>query len=474
MKTRILFGIILTFTSIYSSLSAQQEQWSLSKCIDHALEHNLQIQQQQLSTEINNNYKNQAMMNFAPNINGGATHTYNIGQKIDPYTNTFASDKVRSNNFYASSSITLYNGLRQVNNYQKSQLDYEASKLDLEQTKQDIILAITNAYLQVLFAMELENNAQNQVNITQQQVDRTKKLVEIGSLAKGSLLEMEAQLANEELALVNARNSHQMAKLNLAQLLVIDNVDEFSIVKPNLDIPSNYLLDDSVNAVINYALHNQNSVKSAELKVESAEKSLAISKGALAPTLTFSGSYGTGYSGAARQPIGDIDTLFVPFGITESLETVYVPNYSAEYAIIPFADQINNNLNKSFGFNLTIPIYNNGSAYYGIKNASANVEIAKLNQQQTINTVTQNIQQAYYDAHAAYQKYLASEKSFKALQESFKYTNEKFNVGMVNALDFNDAKNKLAKAESDLLQAKFEYIFSLKILDFYKGIELKL
>lgn len=472
MKVRLSLITIITLFAFTSR--AQDEKWSLVKCIEHAIENNLQIQQQELTTEINHNFKKQAAMQFAPNINGGANHTYNIGQTIDPFTNTFASDKVQSNNFYISSSITLFSGFQQYNNYQKSKLDHEAAKLDLEQTKQDITLAIVNAYLQVLFAIELQENSLQQVKITEQQVARTKKLVEVGSLAKGSLLEMEAQLANEELALVNAQNNLQLSKVNLAQLLDLKDINSFDIIKPNLGVSGSYILNDSVQSIIDYALNNQYSVKSAELKLKSAEKSLAISRAGLSPRLSMNGSYGTGYSGAAITPIGEPTYSSQLIGFTEGGENVYVPNVDYNYEVIPFNDQIDNNLNKSFGFNLSIPIYNNGQNYYGIKNSANNVQIAKLTQQQTINTVTQNIQQAFYDAQAAHSKYLASNKSLSALEESFKYTNERFNVGMVNALDFNDAKNKLAKAESDLLQAKYEYIFTLKILDFYKGTELKL
>jgi outer membrane protein len=474
MKWFGIVTLVFLLSAFTNKVQSQQEKWSLQKCIEHALENNLQIKQQDLSVQISGNNKQMSLLRIAPTVNLGGDHSYNFGQTIDRYTNTFASDRVQSDNFYGSTRMTIFSGLQQYNNYKKSQLDFEASKLDAEQQRRDVVLTIVNSYLQILFAMELKSTAEAQVAITEQQVQRTKKLVEVGSLAKGNLFDMEAQLANEELAMVNAKNSLDLAYLNLAQQLVIVDVENFRILKPDLKLPSNAVLNESAASLVEHALMNQSNIKSAELKTLSAEKSVAISKGALLPSLSVSGSFGSGYSGAAKSPIGNPIVNMQLAGATESGEGVYLPTYDYTTSVIPFANQIDNNLNKSVGFSLTIPIFNGGQTHYGIKNAKSNLEITRLTEEQTVNAVTQNIQQAYYDSKAAYQKYLASNKSVLALKESFKYTNERFSVGMVNALDYNDAKNKLAKAESDLLQAKFEYIFTLKILDYYKGIDLGL
>lgn len=452
----------------------QTEAWDLNKCVEYALDNNIQIQQSEINQDLSKQNLIQDRAALLPDLNGVASHNYNIGQRIDPFTNTFASNRVQSNNFYISSNFLVFNGLQQFNSIKKSELDYEASEKDAEQQRNDIILAIVNAYLQVLFTEEIYNTTLSQLEVTEQQVKRTANLVEVGSLARGSLLDIESQLASEELALVNAENNRDLAYLNLAQLLLLDPAT-FKIVKPQLEVPAEPLLNQNPMDIAESAIQNQANIQAADLRIQSAEKSLAIARGARSPRLSFSYSYGTGYSGAARTPIGTPIPTFDTVGFTAtSYESVVIPGFTSDYKTTPFVDQLDQNLNRSYGFNLSVPIFNKWQVQTNVNRAKLNVEMAQLNKELLENSVSQNIQQSYYDAKAAFKKYNATMKAVGALKESFKYTQERFNVGMVNTIDFNDGKNKLLKAESDLLQAKYEYIFKLKILDYYKGTPLSL
>ncbi|MFA4853526.1 MAG: TolC family protein [Bacteroidales bacterium] len=467
----ILFALMLCFSA------NAQKTWSLQNCIDYALANNISIKQQQLAEQLAKINLLQSKAGILPGINGGASHAYNYGKTIDMYTNQFASNTVQSDNFYLSSSVTLFSGFQLLNNIKQNKIDLQTSQYDLDKMMNDLSLNISTAYLQILYNIEILNNAGNQLGITNQQVIRTKKLVDAGTLAKGTLLTLEAQAATEDFAVVNAQNNLDLSYLTLTQMLDLSAVDNFKIEIPKLDVPAESSLLTKPEQIYSFALGKQPEIKSAELKVKSSEISLSIAHGLRSPILSLRASYGTGYSGASKRLKGfqmsELDTI----GFTAQTPPVYVvsPGYTYEYENTPFKDQFNDNVNKSISFNLSIPVFNGWQTNAAISKAKIAIQNAEYSLQTTKNTLYKSIQQAYADAVAALNKYKSSQKSVEALKESYKYAEQKFEVGLVNTTDYNDAKNKLAEAGSNLLQAKYEYVFRLKILDFYMGkpIELK-
>ncbi|MCE3278441.1 MAG: hypothetical protein K0S44_632 [Bacteroidetes bacterium] len=450
--------------------------WSLEECIDYALKNNIQVKQSELNTSLSKVNMLQSEGNFLPSINGNASHSYNIGRTIDRFTNQFADAQVLSQNLYVSAEITLFSGFQNINSLKQSRYQYLASKYDVDKMKNDVSLNVATAYLQTLYTMDAADNARNQALITAAQVERTKKLVDAGASAKGTLLDMQAQLALEELAVTDAQNQLDIALLSLTQLLNLPNTEGFSIVKPDLTAVSESLLSATPTAVYNAAISNLPEVKSAEYNLKSASKAVDVAWGGLSPRLSFSASYGTGYSGASQRVIGLPEfSTYAPNGdITSSGDTVYTPVFTnPTFEKIPFSDQYRDNVNKSFGFYLQIPIFNK----FQTKTAIDRAKIQKLSAELTIEStklqIQKNVQQAFADANAGLKKYASSTKALEAMQESFKYTEQKFNVGMVNTTDYNTAKNKMTKAQSDLLQAKYEYVFKAKVLDFYQGKPLK-
>ncbi|OFY94744.1 MAG: hypothetical protein A3K10_04860 [Bacteroidetes bacterium RIFCSPLOWO2_12_FULL_31_6] len=314
------------------------------------------------------------------------------------------------------------------------------------------------------------------MGISAAQVDRTKILVDAGTIARGTLLDIQSQYALEELNVTNAQNQLDISYLNLAQLLNMPSAEGLAIVKPELNIGGDALLTATPTQIYNSAVSNLPEIKSAEFNVKSAEKSVVVAKGGLSPRLTFSASYGTGYSGASQR-FSTLPTFqgYSPNGdITSSGDTVYSPLFSSgTFEKTPFGDQYKDNVNKSFGFFLTVPIFNRWQTKTSIDRARIQKMNADLTVESTKLQIQKNVQQAYADASAGLKKYNASLKAIEAMQESFKYTEQKFNVGMLNTNDYNDSKNKLIKAQSDLLQAKYEYVFKTKVLDFYQGKPLK-
>jgi outer membrane protein len=476
----ILFSAVLPFVSMQAQTALKQSAkvWTLHDCIDYALANNIQVKQQQLSEQVAKINLLQSNLSLFPGIEADASHGYNYGRTIDMFTNQFATSTVQSDNFYLSSSITVFDGFQLLNTIKQNRINLQASQYDLDKMMNDISLNIATAYLQILYNIELLNNAQNQLDVTKQQVDRTKKLVDAGTAAKGDLLTLEAQAASEDLNVVTAQNTLDLSYLLLSQMLNLTSPDSFKIAIPQIDVPSETAILLKPEQVFAFAMNTQPEIKSAELKVQSSEVGLSIARGMRSPIISLRGSLGTGFSGDSKQIKGTpsysgLDTI----GYTYSTTPVAVvqPQFAYQTETIPFKDQIKDNFNKSISLNLSMPIFSGWRTNGNISKAKIAVQNAEYTLQTTKNTLFQSIQQAYADATAARNKYQSSQKSVDAMKESFKYSEQRYNVGLVNSVDYDDAKNKLVVAESNLLQAKYEFVFRLKILDFYMGkpIELK-
>jgi outer membrane protein len=483
MKTRMInmlagkaafIGMLLLSGSSMVAWS-QPASMSLEDCINYALDHNIDIKKQVLMVENQKQGLLQSKLGLLPSINGGATHGYNWGQTVDRYTNQFATSRVQSNNFYLSGDMALFQGMRQVNTIKQNQLNLMASQYDLDLIMDDISIAVAGFYLDILYNRELLEVARAQLDVTQQQVNRMQKMLEAGTIAKGDLLSIEAQAATEELAVVNAENNLDISYLSLQQLIDYPVSADFKIEVPELRPIEAPQISISAEDIFNVALDVRPEIKSAEKRVESAEKGVSIARSYLSPTLNLSGTWATGYSGAAQQGFDTLSSI-VPIGYVEStFEPVVTPyEYPSQFQVIPFIDQLQNNHNRSVGLSLQIPIYNGWQVRTAISQAKLAQEEAQYTLTQTRLNLNKTIQQAYADAVAALKNFSAAGKKVQAQQEAFKYAEQKFEVGMMNAVDYNEIKKELTRAESDLLQAKYRYIYTTTVLDFYMGKPLTL
>jgi outer membrane protein len=463
LKYITLFCLILIGNSSFA-----QQQWTLQQCVEHAMKNNLQVRIAILNNELNQANLKQSKANALPNLNFGANNTYNFGQTIDRFTNQFANTRVQSINLGAQTQWNLFNGLQNYHTIKQNEINLMTGKYEIDRTKNDVSLNIANAFLQIVLAKELVNITQNQVNTTNIQLARIKKLVEAGALPKFNQLDIESQLSSEELNVVNAQNQFNIASLNLALLLNL-NPDDFSVSIPDLPDPNELPLNFTAQQVYLSALTNQPIIKSAENQVLSAERGIKIAKSAISPSLIFSGSLGTGYSGLAKQ-IAGYDSTIATIGFTalgrEEVKSLFV-NPVLEDS--PYGKQFKDNINRSLGLTLNIPLFNNLQTHTAITRAKINLESARLQLLQTKFDLQRTILQAYTDANGALKKFNATEKSVIALKESFKYAEQRYNVGAANAVDYNTQKNNVTNAEAQLLQAKYEYIFKAKVLDFYLG-----
>ena len=448
---RKLFSFILTWLIISPGVIFSQEKlWSLEECIRYAIDNNIQIKQQVLQTRYQENILLQSKLNLLPTLNGQATHNYSFGRALDETTYEYTENQnIQSNSFYAGGNLNLFRGLQNFNTIKRNEYQLLASELDLETIKNSISMNIALAYLQILLNRELVSATENQLQITKQQIDKTNKMFIAGSVAKGNLLQIEAQAASEELQLINLKNQLDISYLTITQMLELGSPACFQIVIPEIQIDTNTLISENVDDIFDLALKTRPEIKSAEMNLTASEYDLKIANGGRSPSLSMNHSVTTRYSDIA----------------------IKMSNPTENYK---FSEQLNDNLNYGVGFSLSIPILNGWQVNRNIANSRISIENSRYALEGERKNLYKNIQQALADATAALKKYTASIKAVASMEESFRYTEQKFNVGMVTPVDYNAAKTQLLNAQSDMSQAKYEYVFKTKVLDFYKGLPLNL
>jgi outer membrane protein len=452
-----ILTVMLALVWGLSATHAQTRQWSLEECINHAIENNIQIKQQALQTQFQENAHTLAKMRLLPTLNGSASHNYSFGRALDETTYSFTENEtIRSNQFFAGSNVTLFNGLQNYNNIIKTRYEVIAAEYDLERIKDNVSLSIALSYLQILLTKELIAATGAQLGITTQQIDKIGKMVDAGSLARGNLFDIQAQAAREELQLINLQNQLDLSILNMTQLLELSSPDGFDIVTPAIDIEPAAIAGGNVTDIFDTAVGTRPEIKGAETRLDIAGIDIKIAKAGLMPRLTLNSSFSTGYSDIRRKLLG-IDPLTGPI-----------------YGDYSFADQLNDNINYGLGFSLSIPIFNGWQVRTNIKNSQIQQQNSQFQLENSRKQLFKDIQQASADAVAALKKYAASEKAVEATQESFRYSEQRFNVGLVTPVEYNASKTQLLNSQSDLLQSKYEYVFKIKVLDFYQGIPIKL
>ena len=453
----IIGGLSLLFEPLALS---QEKIWSLEECVKHAIDNNIQIKQQMIQTEYQKNALTLSKLNLLPTLNGSASHNYSFGRALDQTTYQFTSNQtIQSNNFSIGGNLILFNGLQNFNTIKKNSYTLLASEEDLKNITDNIALYVALDYLQVLLNKELVTATDEQLQITLQQIEKTRKLVEAGSSARGNLLQIEAQAAQEEVQLINLKNQLDISYLNLTQLLELKTPAGFEIAAPQITLDTNTVITGNIDEIFALAEGRRPEVKSSEYNLNSSEYALKVAQGGRSPRLSMTHSFSTGYSDARKKILG--------YDMTTTPPTPIYGNYS-------FADQVNDNISYGLGFSLNIPILNGWQVNTNISNSKLAIENSQYALEATKKTLYKSIQQAYADAVAALKKYTASNKAVVSSEEAFRYSEQKFNIGLVTPVDYNTAKTALLKAQSDLAQAKYDFLFKSKVLDFYKGIPISL
>lgn len=475
IRTSLLALAILSFPAF-----AQNELpsvWSLEDCVAYALEKNISVRQAEMQLNIAGNNLQTAQYDYLPNLNFSSNYFWNFGLNIDPVTNQISQQNRQTANFNLSSNWLIYNGGRKYNTISQNNLSRKAAQLDFQQARNDLSLNVASAYLQILLNQEIAAVANEQQRISQLQVSRTAKLVDAGSLPKGELLQLEAQLARDRQNSIATANAVAISKLQLANLLQLENPNDFEVGSPTLALPDPTILSRSPQSVYNAALETQPIIRAAEFRTLASDEAIDIAQGGYLPTLSMVAQIGSNYSDQIPNVTGS-SQQFLPIGQvfnTGDLVTTLQPQVIPEIdGVKPFNTQFTDNLNEVVGLNLQVPIFNRMAVKNSVQNAKINADIAKLNLESEKNRLRQTIYQAHADAKAALLQYQAAEKAVQANKEAFDYAQKRFEVGAINQVDFEAAKNNMASAQSQFVQAKYDYIFRIKILEFYLTNAVKL
>jgi outer membrane protein len=444
MKKFIIQTYFLVFSFVHITAQDPNELWSIERCINYAHENNLQVKRQYLNVDLAKEDLNQSYYEVLPKLNGGFDHQFSNGRSLNIEAYKWENTRKQQGSIGISSDLTLFNGFRNLNSIQYKKYSFLSAQEDLEKVKNDITLSIATAYLQILFNEEILNVARSQYEVTLLQVNKISRLVEVGNLSKGELLQIKAQAASEKLNVATSQNVLNMAVLELTQILDLDSIGNFRISHPeNLSVES-MGVPEAVGDIFKVAVASLPEIKSSEYSVKMAEKYLAYEKGLRSPSLTMGGLYYSRYLKGAYNPLDP--------GI--------------EYF---YKDQLKNNQYSQLSLGLDIPVFNRMKTQTTISKARIRLEDSQFELDQKMQLLYKTIQQLHGNALAALEKYYSGLEAVTSDEEVFKYTQQKYDVGLVNSVDYNISKNNLLKAKSDLLQAKYEFIFRMKIIDFYKG-----
>lgn len=442
---------IIAVSFLLLSISTQsQSAWTLKQCIDYAIDNNIEIKQQTLAVkgaEIDlNTSKNQHL----PDLTASLSQSFNFGRSANQTTGIREARTASLTDMSVSTSVPIFTGFRITNQIKANEQTLYAAMAGLNKAKENMGLQIASYFLDVLFKKEILKVFKEQVSLTQKQVDRTSILVETGKVAESQLYDIKAQLAKDELNVTTSDNDLKLSLLNLAQVLNLQSIEGFDVEAPQLteavmvkDVLGGLVKPDIVYAE---AVQIRPHVKEAEFNVESTKKALKVAQAGYWPTLSFQ----AGYSNGIGHTYGN--------GITNT----------------SIADQLGENYNMQFGFNLSIPIFNRFQTRNQVRQARLNIENQQLVLENVKLSLYKEIQQAYQNATAAQAKFVSTEKAYEAAAKSFKYAEERYQIGKTSVFEYNEAQTKLISSKSEQIQAKYDFVFRTKILNFYQGKEVTL
>lgn len=456
---RIWYGIV-AFLTVGCTAANGQGAWDIERCIRHAVEHNIQVKQGFNSVETARIDNTQAKLNYLPNLSAGAGYNASFGRSLDPTTYNYISGATVNNvNGSLSLNTQLFAGMQKMHSLRRSEFSLMALVKEVERIKNEITISVAGAYLQVLYNKEQVGVSENQIVTLQGQIERTSRLVEAGALPLGSRLELEAQLATEQYNLVNYRNQGINALLNLTQLLELRDVPDFDVEVPDSTVLAASFAaqapgQPSVGEVYSLAL-GLPQIEAEKLRRKMAEQDVSIARARYYPTLGFGASYGSSWSDARKKP-------------------QLLPDGTINYGNYPFFDQFSDNASSALQFSLSVPIFGGLNTRNNVRKTKVALRNAELGVQLAEDRLYKEIQQAWTDASGSLERYRSAQSSVRSNEESFRNTENKFNAGAATAVDYNVALNNLVSARSMLIQARYEYIFKMKILDFYRGIPITL
>ncbi len=486
------FLIVLFPVSISLAQEAKDDSWSLEECIDYALKNNLTVKQSEYNVEDYQIQWSQSKAGMYPSANMGGGYTNLWGRSINPTTNLFTNQRIQSLGLQFSADYTLYGGSQLRNTVKRNKMNLQGSTYDLEKIRNDVMLNVTLGFLTVILNIELHENAKYQLDITKAQLETTSKQVKAGALPYSSELDLIAQVESNEVQVINTENEVRIAYLRLKQFLLLPAETPFEIIIPELDLEDIESIAVTSNEVFSTAENIMPQIKSVDMAVQSADVLVKIARGGLDPRLTVGANMYSNYSSASDRerfladPDGSSTTYPTENGywinpLDPDPLTNRIPVFkdfefpNGEFVdSYPIGPQLQDNWSYSVNLNLYIPIFNGLQFRSQYQRAKIQSKQAGIVAKQTRQNLRQTIEIAYADALAASKTYNASDKQVISLEESFRAAEKSYNLGAMNIYDYQVASNNLFRAKSDLLRSKYNYIFTVKVLDFYLGKPLTL
>ena len=467
----------ITFTALIFCVSfyMQGQTLTLQECVELALEKNITIKQSELDIANAELDKSNAFGNFLPNINAQTSHSWNIGLNQNITTGLLENLTTQFSSLGVNMGVDIYNGLQNVKRLHRANLAIIAQQYNLADITDDTALLVANSYLQVMFNREQLGVQESQFAVSLKELERTKILIEAGVLTTRDIFEIEATIASQQQSVVQAQNNLRLTKINLAQLLLITDYENFDIAVEAFDVPFPQILDETPKAIFEKALSDRNDIKLSLTNLEISKTDIEIAKTSLQPSLSAFYSYSTRISYSDRLTGTGVFNQF-PIGTVAATGQEVVTQVEQRGVIGPssFVDQLQMNDGHNFGIQLSIPILNGFSAKNNVKRSKVNLmrfenqfEQQKLGLESTVN-------QAYNDAKGAFNFYKAAQKTVIARNDAYQDATKRFDAGVMNSFEFTQIKQRYEASVSDELRAKFDYVFKLKVLEFYFGLKLEI
>ena len=440
MKTLIISALL----SLGATTSFAQKQWTLPECINYAIEHNINLKQRENSRRQNELSLNTAKNSRLPDLNANVNENLGFGRSIG-MDNTYSKNNTSSTSFQINTSLPILTGNRIENTIKLNQLNLEASTADLEKARNDIRTQIAQQYIQIVYDREMLAVAKRQISIDSMQVYRLQEMERNGKATLTEVLQQQSTMAQSQLTATQAENTYRLDLLALSQLLELPTPEGFSIVIPSLPSTSGTIAGFSPDAIFQEALATKPEIQAEQLRLKATDANILIAKSAKYPTLS----------------------------LNAGLSTNYYKTLNGNFKQDSFGSQLKNNFSQNIGLSLNVPIFNRYSTRNNIRSASIDRENQQLALDNVKKSLYKEIQQVYYNAVAAEAKYTKSLQAEETSKAAFDLTQAKYENGKATITEFNESKNNLMKAESDLVQARYELIYQKALVDFYRGKELK-
>lgn len=473
------FIAILCFSLLIGNVTYGQKKWSLLECVEYALANNISIKQTDLQSKMAElNYK-QSKMSRLPAFSFSASPAYNSGRNQDPTSFSLITQSYISANMQLQSSAEIFNWFSRQNTIAANEWEIQAAKAGTDKLKNDIALAVANVYLQILLSKEQEKIAGVQLQQSQAQLSNTRKLVDAGALPELNAAELEAQVARDSSTFISAHGNVEQVLLNLKAYMGLDAAEQFDIDNPPADkIPVDKISDLQPEAVYALAIANMPQQRVNDFKLKSARKTSAAAKADMYPTISIFGSLGSGYNSRAQEKKGSFqyNPAVGKVNVGGSDYFVYPtdPYTGYTYGKTPFFSQLNENFRQSLGLSLSVPIFNGKALRTAYERTKINIRNLELQQDLDNQSLKQNIYQAYNASVVALEKFNASKKTVEAAERTYMYAKKRYDVGMLATFELITNQNNLFRAKLEFTLNQFDYVFKMKVLEFYKGQGLKL